>query len=135
VKGPLIVKDTGNDLECVIDIHPKDKKRIDGESYATTIVGGVRPVGDKNDPPCEIGGDFCKKVTVNGEVLWDIETSPAVRPNEAIDSADLLPSDCRFRLDRCLFIQGKLAEADEAKVALEQAQRREEELRNGAGKK
>jgi hypothetical protein len=44
---------------------------------------------------------------------------------------DLLPSDARFRLDRNLFIENKLEAADEAKIALEQAQRREEDLRKG----
>jgi hypothetical protein len=135
VKGPLVVKDTLNDLECVIDIHPKDKKRVDGESFATTIIGGVRVTGEKGHPPPEIRGDFCKQVSINGEVVWNIDSSEALRPNEVIANEDLLPSDCRFRLDRCLFIQGKLNEADDAKIALEQAQRREEELRSGSTRK
>jgi len=76
-----------------------------------------------------VTGDYCGKVFVDDELVWDIEDSLAMRPFSALFDEELLPSDCRYRLDRNMFIDGDMAGADAAKRALEDAQRREAKLR------
>jgi hypothetical protein len=68
---------------------------------------------------------------LNGEVIGDIEDPIVTRPIGEVTDREILRSDCRYRLDRNLFIQGRLEEADAAKLALEGMQRKEEGLRGG----
>jgi hypothetical protein len=126
VKGPFSVFDRTNDLECIVEISPKtDKKRKD-TVRATTVYGWV-----KGERTGTVSGDYCGKLILNGNVVWDIEQPSAVRPTAPVPDEDLLRSDCRYRLDRNLFIGGMFDEADAAKTALEKLQRRDEALRSG----
>ena len=131
VKGSLTVVDKKNGLECCVDVGPKrDKKKGLDNPVATTIYGGAKQTSKKGGELLTVvTGDYCGQVYVDDELVWDIEDSVATRPTEAIPDDELLPGDCRFRLDRNLFIEGKTADADVAKKALEEAQRREAKLR------
>jgi hypothetical protein len=46
-----------------------------------------------------------------------------------IDENELLPSDCRFRIDRSMLIQGDVSGAEEGKILIENLQRRDVKLR------
>jgi hypothetical protein len=91
----------------------------------TTVAGGI------NGRPVVISGDYCVKLLLNGEVIWDIEDPIVTRPSAPVEDEALLRSDCRYMLDMNLFIQGKMEEADAAKLTLDGLQRREEVLRMG----
>ena len=136
VKGSLTVTDKKNGLECCVEVGPKrDKKKGLDNPVATTIYGGARSIVKKGgDLLTVVTGDYCGQVFVDDELIWDIEDSVATRPTEEIPDDELLPSDCRFRLDRNLFIDGKMEAADAAKKALEEAQRREAKLRKKSKK-
>jgi hypothetical protein len=126
IKGPFSVFDRTNDLECVVEIAPKtDKKRKD-TVRATTVYGWV-----KGERTGTVSGDYCGKLVLKGNVVWDIEHPSATRPTAPVGDEELLRSDARYRLDRNLFIAGRLEEADAAKTALEILQRRDEALRSG----
>ncbi|OHT16765.1 Oxysterol binding protein [Tritrichomonas foetus] len=131
VKGTLEVIDVTNNLICSIDISPrKDSKKGLTNPVASTIYGGMKP----NEPKLKkfnhiITGDYCNQVLLDGNVIWDIHNDIVHRPVTGVPEEMLLPSDVRFRFDRVLLIQGKLEEADKAKTALEELQRREEKLR------
>jgi hypothetical protein len=126
VKGPFSVFDRTNDLECVVEIAPKtDKKRKD-TVRATTVYGWV-----KGERTGTVSGDYCGKLLLKGNVVWDIEQPSATRPTAPVSDDELLRSDARYRFDRNLFIAGRLEDADTAKTALEKLQRRDEALRLG----
>ena len=131
VKGSLTVTDKKNGLECCVEVGPKrDKKKGLDNPVATTLYGGARAIAKKGGELLTVvTGDYCGQVFVDDELIWDIEDSIATRPTEEIPDDELLPSDCRFRLDRNLFIEGNMGDADTAKKALEEAQRREAKLR------
>lgn len=129
IKGPLVVKDTYNDLVCQVEIAPKaDKSRGIPKQRQTTIYGGILDGSGKNYIS-KITGDYANKVVVDDEELWNIDTKIAHRPLAPVDEDMILPSDCRFRIDRMYLINKKLDIADEAKIIIEEAQRREEKLR------
>ncbi|OHS93320.1 Oxysterol binding protein [Tritrichomonas foetus] len=140
IKGELNVYDVTNNLICTVEISPKKNlKRGIEYPQASTIYGGVR----ENDRKIKIGnidydhiisGDYCYEILYDGEKIWDISSSYAERPSKEISESLLLPSDSRFRLDRVLLIQNDLVEADKAKNALEEIQRREEKLRDSVKK-
>ena len=134
MKGTLEIHDVTNNLVCIVEIAPKkDAKKGLTRPKASTLYGGIK----QNDKKVKefskiITGDYCEKVMLDDEVLWDINTNFAHRPlsgSDNITDDSLLPSDSRFRFDRVLLINGKLEEADKAKTALEELQRREEKLR------
>jgi hypothetical protein len=130
LRGPFVVVDVTHDMDCFVEIAPKrDRRRGLGDAIATTVIGGVRP-DRRGEPPSTIMGDFCTEISINGEVVWHVEQSQASRPNVLVREEDLLHSDCRYRLDRGYFIQGRMEEADGLKLGLEALQRREEEIRN-----
>jgi hypothetical protein len=130
IKGSFVVFDRTNDLECWVEVNPKKDKRKGTESaVATTVVGAVK--AKRGEAPATITGDYCGKLVLNGDVIWDIEDPIVMRPTAAVDDSELLLSDCRYRLDRNLFIQERLEEADSAKLALEGMQRKEAALRGG----
>lgn len=134
VKGPFNMWDRVNEMECHIKINPKkDRKRGINDSNASTCWGGLRPTGDKGYEQV-FKGDYCKQILFEDEPMWTIEDDLASRPNVEIADDDLLLSDDRYRLDRSLFIQGNNDEADKAKLALEDMQRREEKMRMGSKK-
>lgn len=143
VKGTLTVTDPVNGLQAVVEFEPKkDKKKGITETRATTIYGGVGPAKEgkkgweleKKEFDAEITGDYCKEIMVDGELLFDVESDVVKRAVGEVKDEDLLPSDARFRLDRCYLIRGDNEAADQAKNALEDCQRREAKLRKG-GKK
>ena len=141
VLGPLLVKDNTHDLSFRIDIYPKnDKNKGISDTRASLIYGGVFSTSRYTNPDGSINvsqiqydtivtGDYCDKVTSNGEVVFDIRTDIAQRPNNTSDDSMLLPSDSRFRLDRALLIQNRVDDSDEVKIMIEEMQRREEKMR------
>ncbi|OHS97331.1 Oxysterol binding protein [Tritrichomonas foetus] len=130
VKGPLIVKDTFNDLTVQVDIAPKaDRSKGIAKQRQTTLYGGILDGTGKNFIS-KITGDYTEKIEVDGEELWNIDTKTAHRPTAQVDEEMILPSDCRFRIDRMYLIKENIEVADEAKIIIEEAQRREEKLRD-----
>ena len=135
IKSDLEVVDLTNNLICVVEMNPKKNSKYGIEDpIASTILGGVK----KNSKKLVIGpteykhpitGDYCKEVLYCGKKLWDIDTDISERPLKTVSDDLLLLSDSRFRFDRVLLIQGKLEEADEAKIQLEEIQRKEEKHR------
>lgn len=130
IKGPLIVKDITNGLTCQVEIAPKaDKSKGIPQQRQTVIYGGILDGTGKNYIS-KITGDYADKVVIDGDEVWNIDTKIAHRPIEPVDEDMILPSDCRFRLDRMYLIQKNMDVADEAKVVIEESQRREEKLRD-----
>lgn len=131
VKGILTVLDKTHNMECFVEVGPRrDRKRGLDNPVATTIYGGLKQCGWRGaDLGVKFTGDYCGSVFVGDKLVWNIETPVGQRPKAEVLDADLLPSDCRYRMDRCLFIKNRMAEADVAKRALEEAQRREAKLR------
>lgn len=134
VKGPLEVEDKTNELKCVVEIGPKpDRSKGITKERKTTLYGGIlSPDGTKIFN--KITGDYCNEVYCDGEVYWNLEEDIAHRPIADVTDDELLPSDCRFRIDRMYLIKGDLDEADKAKVIIEESQRREEKLRDCVNK-
>lgn len=94
----------------------------------TAVQGGIRKTGtDKYS--VLIHGDYCNKVYMNDKKLWDIQKDITARPSTQIPDDDLLPSDCRFRIDRGMLIDDKMDEADKAKQLIEELQRHDYRLR------
>lgn len=132
VKGPLVVEDKTNELTVTVNIAPKaDKKKGIVKQRQTTVHGGILD-GTGKEYCSTISGDYCKSVTVDGQIMWDIDQNIAHRPLEPVGDDELLPSDCRFRIDRMFLIKGQMEAADDGKAVIENAQRREEKLRKGA---
>jgi hypothetical protein len=116
-------------LVCKVDIAPK-KGRVRGleNPTATTIYGCVYDGTGKNLVSV-VRGDYCGTIYIDDEETWNIKTNFASRPRKEAPEDFLLPSDSRFRLDRAMLLEGRVAEADRAKQFLEHMQRREEKLR------
>lgn len=147
IKGDISVKDVTNDLTAKIEVSPKSsKKKGITDSRASTIYGGIVKGGKekkhklsigKNDEPYikTFTGDYVHQILVDGKVVWDIDQDFAHRAVGQVDDSDLLPSDVRYRGDRDLLISNNNAEADKAKTALENLQRREAKIRESVKKK
>lgn len=105
---------------------PQEKKEI---YKVTSVQGGVRKTGDSNFINI-IHGDYCGRVLVNDKKVWDIKKDITSRPLTPIPDEDLLPSDCRFRIDRGTLIDGNMEEADKAKTLIEELQRHDYRLRD-----
>jgi hypothetical protein len=131
VRGPLKMKDITNDLEVHVKISPKpSKQRGIVHPRASTIWGGVRRHGSTKDAfMSRITGDYAGIVNLDGQPIWKLEHDFAQRPIVKIDEEELLPSDCRFRIDRSMLIQGDISMAEEGKLLLENLQRRDAKLR------
>ena len=129
VNGPFGMRDKAHNIECRIDVHPdNDRSKGIKNSRWTTIYGGVHTFGnDQYDHV--LYGDYCGKVTYDNEIIFDIEKDIVSRPRGKIEKFEFLPSDSRYRLDRYYLISKNLPLADEAKIIIEEAQRREEKLR------
>jgi hypothetical protein len=131
IDGPLVVKDTFNELTLTVDIGPKpDKSKGILKPRHCLLYGGVLDANGKNFVST-LTGDYVKKIEVDGTEVWNLETNKAHRPIAPVEDKELLPSDSRYRLDRALLIQGDLPKADEIKVTIEEAQRREKKVRHG----
>ena len=129
VKGPFQIKDLQNDLVCQVEVNPKtDRKKGITTSVASTLWGGILD-GTGKDYLSKIRGDYCDKITADGEDLWNLKTDFATRTKPEPPEGMILPSDCRYRLDRAILIEGRMDEADQAKVCIENMQRREEKMR------
>lgn len=131
IKGPFEIKDLQNDLVCVVEISPKTDSKIPffkTSTRASTLSGGILD-GTGKDYLSKIRGDYCDKITADGEDLWNLRTDFATRTKPSPPERMILPSDCRYRLDRAILIEGRMEEADKAKVCIENMQRREEKLR------
>ena len=94
----------------------------------TSVQGGVRTTGQTNFTTL-IHGDYCDQVFINNKKAWDIKSDLTSRPLKEIPDADLLPSDCRFRIDRGMLIDEKNDEAETAKTLIEELQRHDYKLR------
>ena len=129
VKGPLVVKDVTHNLTVQVEIAPKaDRNKGIPKQRQTIIYGGILDDTGKNYIS-KITGDYTEHIVVDDEELWNIDNKTAHRPTADVGDDMLLPSDCRFRLDRMYLIKDMTEVADEAKVTIEEAQRREEKLR------
>lgn len=94
----------------------------------TAVQGGVRKAG--SDKFTEIiHGDYCNQVYLNDKKIWDINNDISARPSSQVPDDDLLPSDCRFRIDRGMLIANKMDEANKAKALIEELQRHDYKLR------
>jgi hypothetical protein len=131
VRGPFDMKDVTNDLEMHVEIAPKPSKQCKiASSRASTIWGGVRRRGAGTDDfMTKITGDYMSVLCLDGQPIWEIERDFAQRPSMKIDESELLPSDCRFRIDRSMLIQGNVSGAEEGKTLMENLQRRDAKLR------
>jgi hypothetical protein len=131
VRGPFDMKDVTNNLEVHVEIAPKpSKQRGIISSRASTIWGGVRRRGvGIDDFMTKITGDYVGVLCLDGLPIWEIEHDFAQRPNMKIDESELLSSDCRFRIDRSMLIQGNVSGAEEGKLLIENLQRRDAKLR------
>jgi hypothetical protein len=125
------MKDLTNDLEMHVEIAPKpSRQRGIAFSRATTIWGGVRRRGAETDAfVTKITGGYAGVICLDGRPIWTIERDFAQRPSVKIDDDELLPSDCRFRIDRSMLIQGNISGAEEGKALLENLQRRDAKVR------
>jgi hypothetical protein len=129
IKGPLVIKDTFNELTLSVDIGPKpDKAKGILKPRHCLLFGGVLDAGGKNFAS-KLTGDYMKSVIVDGSEVWNIEKQFAHRPIAPVSDEELLPSDSRYRLDRWALITGDLEKADALKVTIEESQRREKKLR------
>lgn len=134
VKGPFEVFDLTHNLSSHIKISPKKNKKIKElkDPKVTTIYGGILrgKYSDKNKTFLTvIHGDYTDKLYFDGEEIWDIQKDFTCRPLEVLPQDELLPSDCRFRLDRYKLITSDLDTADKAKLIVEELQRRDSKLR------
>jgi hypothetical protein len=136
IVGPLKVKDVANGLEGYVKIGPKaSKSRGIVQPRATTIWGGVRRIPHEKDVfVTTIIGDYVGDVNLDGEPVWRIETDFAQRPVVKINDDELLLSDARFRIDRCMLILGEVEAADETKRLTETLQRQDAKLRISVAK-
>lgn len=127
--GTMKIRDLKNMLECNIKLAPNNGK-VKGypKGHANTLYGTISKVGDKKIIK-EITGDFCHEIFVDDKVYWNIEKNIVKRPIEKVNDDELLPSDCRFRLDRSLLIRKKIDLADQAKTEIELLQRHEKKIR------
>lgn len=137
VKGPFHLKDLTNRLEVKVKVAPKaSKARGIVKPQATTVWGGVRAEGAPKDVfLAKITGDYAGVVCLDGVGVWSLETDFAVRPCVKVDDDELLLSDCRFRIDRAMLIQGDMEAAEHAKGLLEELQRCDAKLRGTVGGK
>lgn len=112
----------------------KNKKSKDSPKLkVTSLQGGVKSSG-KDNFSVLIQGDYCDTVFINSTKVWDIKTNITSRPLKEIPACDLLPSDCRFRIDRGMYIQNRMDDADKAKNLIEELQRRDYKLRESINK-
>jgi hypothetical protein len=135
VSGELVIKDVTNDLVCSVEIAPKKPKvKTVGLEHpvATTVYGGVLD-GTGKKLVSILRGDYCGSIFVDDEEVWNIKKDFASRPLKEPPEEFLLPSDCRFRIDRAMLLDKRMDDADRAKVILEEMQRREEKLRRVDG--
>jgi hypothetical protein len=132
IRGPFHMKDLTNKMEARVKVGPKPSKaRGIVKPKATMIWGGVRREGAaKDDYIARITGDYVGVVCLNGEPVWNLETDFASRPSVKVLDDELLLSDCRFRIDRAMMIQGDMEAAESAKALLEELQRRDARLRS-----
>lgn len=70
-------------------------------------------------------GSWLSHIEIDGLIYWKYTESNAVPAIPKI----LLPSDSRIREDRKLIIEGKLPEAQQAKIAIETLERNDGALR------
>jgi hypothetical protein len=59
---------------------------------------------------------------LDGQPIWEIERDFAQRPNMKIDENQLLPSNCRFCIDRSMFVYGNISGTEEGKMLMENLQ-------------
>lgn len=129
VKGPFEMKDLTNNLICKIDIYPKkDKKKGIDDPRASTVWGGILRAGE-TEYSTVIRGDYCNSIVADGEEMWNVKTNLASRAMADAPLEYLMPSDSRYRLDRANLIKNNIPMADQAKICIEEMQRREEKLR------
>jgi hypothetical protein len=98
------------------------------------LVGEVyRLEGKERKRISRMQGTWLGAVEFDGRRYWTI-TDPAT-PHQPCPDSVALPSDCRFREDIRLLKSGRIKEAAEAKLRLEEAQRRDARLRKEAKEK
>jgi hypothetical protein len=110
IKGPIVVKDTLNDVTTQIELGPKpDRAKGIVKQRHCQLYGGIAdPTGKLYS---KLTGDYAKEIIVDSAEVWNLEKNIAPVEDEL-----LLPSDSRFRLDRMLLIN-------------QECQRREKKLR------
>jgi hypothetical protein len=113
-----------------VKVFPKKSRALRiADSRATAVWGGVfSPDAKPNTFLARITGDYAGTIFLDETPVWNIATDFASRPTVAVQD-ELLPSDCRFRIDRAMLIQGDMAAAEEAKTLLESLQRHDAHLR------
>ena len=99
----------------------------------TAIEGGIRRIGEQNFLSA-IHGDYTNVVYINNTKVWDITRDIVQRPIKQVPDDMLLLSDCRYRIDRALLIEGDMKKADKAKLILEECQRHDYKLRDSVKK-
>ena len=136
VAGKCRIQNVAKNIECVVNIAPKKDKKLGINEFAQThIYGGIREIDQKGKKDYQhvFSGDYCRTVTYDGEVVWNIETDTTKRPLQEVPEDELLLSDSRYRIDRAYIIDGKDLDlggiADIVKETIENAQRREEKVR------
>lgn len=135
VVGKVVVKNNEKAMKAVIRLAPKKDKKLGITDFAHTyIYGGIKKIRGKKEKRTDFinvyRGDYCKQLTMDDQVIWDINAHKAKRPNQDVNDDELLPADSRFRFDRAYLIDKKpMEDADLMKKTIEYAQRREEKLR------
>lgn len=115
------------------DNNKKNKGKKEAKLKATAFQGGVKNSGRDNFSVL-IQGDYCDQIFINDRKVWDIKTNLTSRPLKEIPECDLLPSDCRYRIDRGMFIQNRMDDAEKAKNLIEELQRHDYKLRDSIQK-
>jgi hypothetical protein len=128
LKGPVVVRDTLNDLTLEIQLGPKpDRTKGITKQRHSQLYGGI--ADGKGKLSTTVTGDYARAVVVDGMEVWNIDRNIAHRPTAGFPDELMLPSDSRYRLDRMMLIKKDLEAADAVKVTIEETQRREKKLR------
>lgn len=130
--NPFKINDLKEGKECKLKFGSKKNKK--SGSGQTSFIGGIRQAGHKKYTRI-FQGDYASDIYVDDEKIWDITTDLATRPAEKIPDDLILSSDSRFRIDRGILITETNDKADEAKILLENAQRKDQKLRSDTKKK
>ncbi|OHS98558.1 Oxysterol binding protein [Tritrichomonas foetus] len=116
------------------DKKEKKEKKPKNKYPVTSIEGGVRKMGEEKFLSL-IHGDYTSEVYINTTKVWSIKNDISERPLKPIPDDMLLLSDCRYRIDRAMLVQGDMKKADKAKLVLEECQRHDYKLRDSVPKK
>ena len=128
-------------------INAFSKKKVIFETCASLIYGGISKYSIKKKDKFgsqkssddsfikTFSGDYAKQIMLDGNALWNIDNDIVNRSMPHVNDDEILPSDARYRPDKALLIRNNLPVVNNAKITLENLQRREEKMRTYVKKK